>query len=72
MPGKESGVTELDGTPDMVLEVVSDSSERKDNQTLLERYWAAGIPEYWIVDGRGDETAFTIYRHGSKGYTAVR
>jgi Uma2 family endonuclease len=31
VPGKVRGVVELQGTPDMVLEVVSDSSERKDN-----------------------------------------
>lgn len=72
VPGAETGFTEMDGAPDMVLEVVSDSSERKDNQTLLERYWAAGIPEYWIVDARGDDLEFTIYRHAAKGYTAVR
>jgi Uma2 family endonuclease len=72
VPGKEGGFTEMDGAPDMVLEVVSDSSERKDNQTLLERYWTAGILEYWIVDARGDDLEFTIYRHGPKGYSAVR
>jgi Uma2 family endonuclease len=72
VPGKEGGHTELQGSPDMVLEVVSDSSERKDNQTLLERYWEAGIPEYWVVDGRGNDTEFTIYKYGPKGYVAVR
>lgn len=72
VPGKEGGHTELQGSPDMVLEVVSDSSERKDNQTLLERYWEAGILEYWVVDGRGADVEFTIYKHAAKGYTAVR
>ena len=54
VPGKEGGFTALEGTPDLVVEVVSDSSERKDNQTLFEAYWEAGIPEYWLVDARGN------------------
>jgi Uma2 family endonuclease len=72
VPGKVRGVVELQGTPDMVLEVVSDSSERKDNQTLFEKYWEAGIPEYWLVDARGDDIEFSIYKHGPKGYAATR
>ena len=72
VPGKVRGVVELQGTPDMVLEIVSDSSERKDNQTLFEKYWEAGISEYWIVDARGTDLEFTIYKHGPKGYSAVR
>ena len=70
--GKEGGFVELEGTPDMVLEVVSDSSETKDNKTLREAYWEAGISEYWLVDGRGEEVAFDILRRGPKGYTPTR
>ena len=72
VPGKGGGHIALEGTPDMVLEVVSDSSERKDNQTLFEAYWEAGIPEYWLVDARGDEVEFHIYKRGAKQYTATR
>lgn len=43
---------ELEGTPDMVLEIVSTSSVVKDYKRLRELYWRAGIPEYWIVDAR--------------------
>ncbi len=71
-PGAEGGYVEVVGTPDMVLEVVSDSSERKDNQTLFEAYFEAGIPEYWLVDARGKEIEFTIYKHSGKTYTATR
>lgn len=70
--GAEHGFTELEGTPDMVLEVVSDSSVTKDNQTLRAAYWEAGIPEYWIADGRGDEVTFDILKRGPKGYAPVR
>lgn len=70
--GKDGGTVALEGTPDMVLEVVSDSSERKDNQVLLEAYWEAGIPEYWLVDARGAELEFDVFRRGAKKYAAAR
>ena len=70
--GKDGGFVELLGTPDMVLEVVSDSSERKDNQTLFEAYYDAGIPEYWLVDARGTEIEFHIYKRGAKRYTVIK
>jgi Uma2 family endonuclease len=70
--GKEGGFVELMGTPDMVLEVVSDSSEKKDNQTLFEAYFDAGISEYWLVDARGKDVEFTIYKHTGKKYSATR
>jgi Uma2 family endonuclease len=70
--GKEDGIVELEGTPDMVLEVVSDGSEKKDNQTLREAYWEAGIPEYWLIDARGNEVEFDILKRGPKGYTATK
>src|SRR5438034_8705720 len=54
--GADDGFVELVGTPDMVLEVVSESSVAKDNDTLRQAYWEAGIPEYWLVDARGDSS----------------
>jgi Uma2 family endonuclease len=62
----------LDGTPEMVLEVVSDTSVRKDTVDLRELYWKAGIPEYWLIDARGDTVRFDILKHGPKGYTPTR
>ncbi len=70
--GKKNGYVELEGTPDMVLEVVSDSSTKKDTELLRDLYWKAGIPEYWIVDGRHDAVEFTILKHTTRGYSAVR
>jgi len=51
---------EIVGTPDLVLEVVSDSSTRKDFVRLKAAYEGSGIPEYWLVDARGEEIAFQI------------
>lgn len=70
--GSEGGHVEIQGTPDMVLEVVSRSSVRKDTKVLVEGYWAAGIPEYWLVDARKSPARFDIYRHTADGYVAVR
>lgn len=70
--GKRGGYVELVGTPDMVLEIVSYSSVKKDTIILKRAYWEAGIPEYWLVDARQEVPLFTIYRHTSRGYQAVR
>jgi Uma2 family endonuclease len=63
---------EVEGAPDMVLEVVSDSSVRKDTVELRALYWAAGIPEYWLVNPLGDTLEFDILRRTAKGYVPVR
>ena len=65
------GVVELEGVPDMVLEVVSESSVEKDTVTLPVLYHAAGIPEFWRVDARG-ELRFEIFRHDPVGYVPTR
>lgn len=56
----------------MVLEVISPSSEEKDTVVMPGLYWRAGIPEYWLIDVRGDRLEFRILRRGAKGYAAVR
>jgi Uma2 family endonuclease len=63
---------EIEGTPDMVLEVVSDSSVRKDTRTLKALYWHAGVAEYWLIDGRGATIRFDILRHTPDGYVPTR
>lgn len=63
---------ELEGTPEMVLEVVSDTSVHTDTVELRELYWRAGIPEYWLVDARADAARFDLLRHGRKGYVSTR
>jgi len=70
--GAEEGYVELQGTPDMALEVISQSSVAKDTEMLRDLYWRAGISEYWLVDVRGQGLEFTILRRGPRGYGAVR
>jgi len=59
---------EVEGSPDMVLEIVSPSSVGKDTVRLRERYHLAGIAEYWLIDARGDDVQFDILRHTPAGY----
>ncbi|HKI36078.1 MAG TPA: Uma2 family endonuclease [Gemmataceae bacterium] len=70
--GKAGGYREIEGVPDMVLEIISDSSVTKDTKRLFKMYWEAGIKEYWLVDVRGERLSFEIYRHAAKGYVATR
>jgi Uma2 family endonuclease len=62
---------EIEGKPDWVLEIVSDSSVVKDTQPLRAAYHRAGIPEYWLVDARGAEILFQILQWRKTGYVAV-
>jgi Putative restriction endonuclease len=70
--GKEAGYVEVQGQPDMVVEVVSDSSVQKDTVLLRKAYWDAGIPEYWLIDVRNERLEFDILRHTAKGYVSTR
>lgn len=70
--GVEGGYVEVQGTLDMVLEVVSRSSEEKDLVVLRQAYWEADIPEYWLVDARKDPLRFDILRYSRRGYVATR
>jgi Uma2 family endonuclease len=70
--GKSGGLTEIEGSPDMALEVVSESSVVKDLTLLREDYFVAGIREYWLVDVRQDPMTFDVLRRNSKGFVATR
>lgn len=70
--GRAEGHVELEGAPDMVLEMVSRSSVEKDTVVLREAYATAGVREYWLVDARPDPLRFDILRLGRAGYIAAR
>jgi Uma2 family endonuclease len=59
---------ELEGAPDLIVEIVSDSSVRKDLERLPKLYAQAGVPELWLTDCRGADLAFEIYILGPAGY----
>jgi Uma2 family endonuclease len=68
-PGQ--GVMELDGSPDMTLEVVSKTSVPKDTVLLRDLYWKAGITEYWLVDARDGKLSFEILAWTPEGYVST-
>jgi len=55
------------GPPDIVVEVVSDDSVRRDQNVKLLEYQELGASEYWLVDSRpGEQSAdfFVLDAHG--------
>ena len=40
----------LDGAPDLVVEVLSPSTRKKDMTIKLSKYAEAGVKEYWVID----------------------
>jgi hypothetical protein len=38
---------------------------------LRQQYYFAGIPEYWLINARGDDVDFQILARGADDYVAV-
>jgi len=70
-PKGEGQSVEVEGTPDWVMEIVSDSTVQKDTQRLRAAYHKAGIPEYWLIDARGEKIVFQILHWRKTGYVAA-
>lgn len=73
LPYKNSakGLVEVHGIPDLVVEIVSPSSVKKDKVRLKKAYYECGIPEYWLIDARGAKLNFTLFVRGDKDYQPV-
>jgi Uma2 family endonuclease len=69
--GRFDRYVEIEGSPDLVVEVISDSSVRKDRDLLRGAYQRAGVSEYWIVDARGEEIGLEILRNDGDAFVAV-
>lgn len=52
------------GSPDLVVEVLSDSTEKRDRGPKMETYARYGIEEYWLVDL--GKRAIEVYRLDKK------
>ncbi|MEX0717851.1 MAG: Uma2 family endonuclease [Planctomycetaceae bacterium] len=63
---------EIAGSPDLVVEVISRSSVRKDTKVLFEGYFDAGVREYWLIDARGKEIDFRIHRRGRAKFQRIK
>lgn len=69
--GHEEESLEVLGAPDMVLEVVSGTSLKKDTVVLRELYHRAGIAEYWVADSRAKNFAFDILHRERATYVSA-
>ena len=57
------------GAPDMVIEVTSPSTRKRDFGKKLEKYVDAGVREYWIVDPAKERT--TVYHYEDDAAPAI-
>ncbi len=69
--GRPGRYVELEGAPDIVVEVVSNSSVGKDRKRLPTLYARAGVPELWLVDARGETPVFEIFSLSAGSYAQV-
>lgn len=70
--GQPGRFTEIEGTPDWLLEVISDNSVHKETERLRNAYHRAGIPEYWLIDARGEAIDFQLLLWRKAGYVAAK
>jgi Uma2 family endonuclease len=53
------------GSPDLIVEILSPATARKDMKEKFARYERAGVKEYWIVDPSGK--IVTVFKLSSEG-----
>jgi hypothetical protein len=53
--------------PELVIEVVSESSRDRDYTQKREEYWTLGVKEYWIVDAKLEQVL--VLRRGRSEWT---
>jgi Uma2 family endonuclease len=58
--------TWVEGTPDLVVEILSPSTSQRDRGLKLKAYARHGVTEYWIVDP--EQRAIEVYRLGRERY----
>jgi len=70
-PPRPGRYVELEGAPDLVVEVISNSSVGKDRKRLPALYGRAGVQELWLVDARDETPVLEIFRLTAAGYVRV-
>ncbi|MBI5244100.1 MAG: Uma2 family endonuclease [Elusimicrobia bacterium] len=56
----------IQGAPDLVVEVLSETTRKTDLSIKRKLYAASGVLEYWVVDPELE--AVSVYRAGQAGY----
>ena len=70
--GEPGRYVEVEGGPDLVVEIVSDSSVQNETGRLPAAYFAAGVREYWLIDARGKELSFQIQHRGTNAFEPMQ
>jgi Uma2 family endonuclease len=68
--GGKDDYIEIEGGPDLVVEIVSKSSVEKDTKRLPKAYFKAGVREFWLIDARRDELSSVIHFRGKGRFVA--
>jgi Uma2 family endonuclease len=56
----------LQGPPDLVIEILSPGTRSRDEQLKRDVYERAGVEEYWLIDP--ERNAVRVYRRGAAGF----
>ena len=59
----------VQGAPNLVVEVLSEGTEKRDRTIKLKLYGKFGVDEYWTIDPNGPSAE--IYRRGEEGLALV-
>jgi Uma2 family endonuclease len=59
------GAQVIEGTPDLIVEILSPGTARRDLGPKREKYREAGVPEYWIVDPASSSIEVLALRDGA-------
>jgi Uma2 family endonuclease len=69
--GEPGRYIEVEGPPDLIVEIVSDRSVTKDTERLPRAYFQAGVREFWLADARHEPVIFRIHRRGTSAFQPV-
>ncbi len=58
------GLKKITGTPDLVVEVLSPRTQRRDRGVKMRGYERAGVAEYWLVDPKQQTIAVYVLKQG--------
>lgn len=62
----------VEGTPELVIEVLSPQTARRDRVEKLKLYAESGVREYWIVDPEGKQIDFLVCHEGTFAVVLAR
>lgn len=68
--GNQDDYIEIEGPPDLLVEIVSKSSVAKDTKRLPSAYFKAGVGEFWLVDARRKALSFVVHCRGQRRFVA--